>query len=359
MTNVSELINGILIDSFAKSVVILMAVLAVLSVLHFKKSVHSHVHASHRVWVFLIVSMLLVPLLSIALPRLSVPVPFLSSNSTETASTANASAEVPVNSSEPDKLRGKAKAFSSGESPNEIVDSAFGEEALRDVETLQPRIATADTSRSSPIVIPVKTTSSDAIPWSCVVAITWAAVCVLLISRMFVAKIWTLRLLRRASDIAWSEDIGSARIVQSEEVSSPAVSGLFSHTIILPASWRQWDDEKRQAVIAHELAHVDRRDGLVVFLAQLNTALFWFNPIAWIAKAKVNRLAELACDQQAVLVTGDRLGYAQKLVEIAAAKAAMRFSPESRWRQNMEFQNESKCCLTTHVHSPERPRAFS
>ena len=333
MSNASEMISGMLIDSSIKSLLVFIAVLIVLFFLHMRKSVHSHVHAAHRVWVFLIVSMLLIPILSLALPGLSVPIPMLSYNSAKANSTSTSPSELAPELRKDDSLHGQTgaltetltKRIDESNRPKGIDESEFGQEN-HPAENL-PQPITGVTFRSDSVVVPIETAKSKSMPWHLVFTMAWATVCGLFITKMLVAKVWTLGLLRRTNTIAWSEDVANARVVESEEVDSPAVSGLFSHTIILPISWRAWDNEKRRAVIAHELAHVDRRDGLVVFLAQLNVALFWFNPISWIAKAKVNRLAELACDQQAVLETGDRLGYAKQLVEIAAAKIGKKFQP--------------------------------
>ena len=327
MNNASELINGILIDSSAKSLVIFIAILVVLFVLRMRKSAHSHVHASHRVWVFLVASMLLLPVLSVMLPGLSIPAPWLTYNSSDTNTISSVSAEQSVDLIENEAFHSKAEQLSEAPSLSGFADLAPAAELKPEAETFQQPTNTAETFRSDSIVVPVESTNSIAVPWAYIFTIIWATVSALLVLRIFLAKLWTLGLIKRSNQLEWPEDVVLASVVESEEVNSPAVSGLFSHTIILPLAWRQWDDEKRKAVIAHELAHVDRRDGLATFFAQINVALFWFNPIAWIAKLKVSRLAELACDQHAVLETGDRLGYAKQLIEIAAAKIGKTFQP--------------------------------
>jgi TonB family protein len=57
------------------------------------------------------------------------------------------------------------------------------------------------------------------------------------------------------------------------------------------------------AVLLHESAHVQRRDCLCKHVAQAARALLWWNPLAWILAARVNREQELACDA-AVLAAG-------------------------------------------------------
>lgn len=332
MSIASEMISDILIDSSAKSIVIFTMVVVALIVIRLIRARPNQVHAVHRIWVFMIASMLLLPLLGFALPGLSISVPFLKNDSTEAIST---------------------QSDLSGEIHNESIAGLNFDPANTDEVADAPGLANYQTDLESitmdaspPTAVPMnadlvgssfnssKFASTEPKPaihgWTTILSTLWALVCMAFLVKIAIGKLCTRRLIKRATSVESTElkqNVTGAKIVESGEISSPAVSGLFSHTIILPSHWRQWDQQKRSAVIAHELAHIHRRDGIVVFLAQVNTALFWFNPIAWIAKSKVNRLAELACDQQAALETGDRLGYAQQLIEIAAAKMEHPFQP--------------------------------
>ena len=348
MINTSEIIRNLLIDSSAKSFVIFLTI--VLGLLGFRllrdnrytrnaRNTHigpDHVHAIHRVWVFMIVSMLMLPILSFALPSLSIPLPFLNTENSfeKTTSLSALSQRKPVVDSNQDRASPeKVSKNKLDMSTKDQLSARSDFDLSSSTSSPAPISGAANTFQSEPLTSNLAAPSAKALQstnWTLIFAALWAIVCLALLMRIALAKFWTQRLLNRSMRID-SEDlslnIGAASLVESTEIDSPAVSGLLSHTIILPAHWRDWNDEKREAVIAHELAHIRRRDGLVVFLAQVNSALFWFNPIAWIAKSKVNRLAELACDQQAALETGDRLLYAQQLLEIAAAKMGHRFQP--------------------------------
>lgn len=116
---------------------------------------------------------------------------------------------------------------------------------------------------------------------------------------------------------------------------------------MLPKQWRGWSTEKLTAVLAHESAHIQRRDGLVSFLAELSTILYWFNPIVWIAKVKLGRLAELSCDQSAALDTGSRLDYARQLLEIAASNTNRRFQPGIAMASHSEMVDRIESLLDT------------
>jgi GWxTD domain-containing protein len=100
---------------------------------------------------------------------------------------------------------------------------------------------------------------------------------------------------------------------------SPVTVGWLRPVVILPAGWEEWSPSKLDAVLAHEHAHVRRRDPLVQWLALLNRALFWFHPLAWWLERRLSVLAEQASDD-AVLGRGYApQDYAEHLLEIATA----------------------------------------
>jgi uncharacterized protein (TIGR03435 family) len=111
--------------------------------------------------------------------------------------------------------------------------------------------------------------------------------------------------------------IGTIRAnrLTSADCVAPITVGLFRPRVILPVGWQEWPAEKIGPILAHERAHVCRRDPLVQWLALLNRALFWFHPLAWWIERRLAALAEEACDA-AVLAQGhDARDYAQCLIE--------------------------------------------
>ncbi|HEY1760018.1 MAG TPA: M56 family metallopeptidase [Bryobacteraceae bacterium] len=118
------------------------------------------------------------------------------------------------------------------------------------------------------------------------------------------------RLLRRSSPCG-------AGFLESQIISVPLTVGWLWPKILLPLEWREWDREKLDAVLAHEGAHVRRRDGLVSALAGLNRCIFWFHPLAWMLERRLALLAELACDESCVATLGNRESYARLLLDMA------------------------------------------
>jgi uncharacterized protein (TIGR03435 family) len=104
---------------------------------------------------------------------------------------------------------------------------------------------------------------------------------------------------------------------ESDRVSVPVTVGWLRPRVLLPPEWREWEREKLDAVLAHEGAHVRRRDALVAALAGVNRSLFWFHPLAWMLERKLALLADQACDEACVAMLGDRDRYARLLLEMA------------------------------------------
>jgi beta-lactamase regulating signal transducer with metallopeptidase domain/predicted nucleic acid-binding Zn-ribbon protein len=118
-----------------------------------------------------------------------------------------------------------------------------------------------------------------------------------------------------------------ARLRISAGVTTPMAGGIFRHNIFLPAAARGWSAERRDLVLAHEIAHLAGRDPLRHLIARLALACYWFHPLAWIAARQSAIARERACDE-AVLGLGTRpSAYARVLVELAdsmQASAAVR-----------------------------------
>lgn len=103
----------------------------------------------------------------------------------------------------------------------------------------------------------------------------------------------------------------------SDDIEMPVVAGVFRPIVLLPVASRTWSEERLRAVLLHEFSHVHRLDGLALLLAQLVCALYWFNPLAWLARARLRSECELAADEAAIAGGFRPSRYAQHLLEIA------------------------------------------
>ena len=102
-------------------------------------------------------------------------------------------------------------------------------------------------------------------------------------------------------------------IFQSENVSSPFVLGLIKPRIYLPF---KLDGQDMEHVVAHEQAHIRRKDHWWKPLGFLLLTIHWFNPLMWLAYVLLCRDIELACDEKVIKELGNeqRADYTQALV---------------------------------------------
>jgi hypothetical protein len=106
----------------------------------------------------------------------------------------------------------------------------------------------------------------------------------------------------------------------SHDLAMPAAIGGI---ILLPCDCPNWSEARQHAVLAHESSHVARGDFYLLLLAALHRALFWFSPLAWWLNRHLAELAEANSDADALAVAGDRLSYAQTLIDLASTARAV------------------------------------
>ncbi len=114
------------------------------------------------------------------------------------------------------------------------------------------------------------------------------------------------------------------RLLISTEVRSPAVTGFFRPTLLLPAGFPgTFTENEAHLILLHELTHLKRHDLPQNWLFGLLQALHWCNPVLWFAFNRIREDREAACDA-AVLTTarGDqRADYGHALLKLEGALA--------------------------------------
>ncbi len=112
----------------------------------------------------------------------------------------------------------------------------------------------------------------------------------------------------------------------SDYVDTPFILGLIKPRIFLPSNLAE---EQRPYVIAHEQAHLARKDHLWKPLGFVLLAVYWFNPLIWVAYYLFCRDIELACDERVIrfMSTSDKIAYSDALLENSVARRSIMACP--------------------------------
>lgn len=137
------------------------------------------------------------------------------------------------------------------------------------------------------------------------------------------------------------------RICVSNSRRAPLTFGVFRPTVLLPEDLPV-GDAQFQLVLAHELAHIRRRDCLRKLLLTVCLCLYWWNPLVWMMVWLANRDMELACDEAVLRALGPdcKKAYALTLLDMAQRKPKSaplcsgfaRSSAEERIRAILSFK---------------------
>jgi len=93
--------------------------------------------------------------------------------------------------------------------------------------------------------------------------------------------------------------------------------GVWKPKVALPADVDEWPRERLEVVLAHEIAHISRADWLVQTAAEICKAIYWFNPLFWVACARLRYESERACDDAVMNMGVTSHVYATELLELA------------------------------------------
>jgi beta-lactamase regulating signal transducer with metallopeptidase domain len=125
---------------------------------------------------------------------------------------------------------------------------------------------------------------------------------------------WTLLLKETSASLGLSRRV---RLLQTAESIMPLTWGWLRPKVLLPVEAELWPADRQRVVLLHELAHVKRWDCLTQNIARLACALYWFNPLAWLASRRLCVERERACDDLVLNGGCAASDYADHLVEIA------------------------------------------
>jgi beta-lactamase regulating signal transducer with metallopeptidase domain len=133
-----------------------------------------------------------------------------------------------------------------------------------------------------------------------------------------------------AGDTGWNalldeaaRTIGVRRPVELRVSGAVDIAQIWDYrsaVVLLPATSAGWSEERRRAILLHELSHVARHDCLNQTLAYVVRAVYWPQPLVWWAVSRLRREAEYACDDRVLGAGMAAEEYARHLVEAARGR---------------------------------------
>jgi len=168
-------------------------------------------------------------------------------------------------------------------------------------------------------------------PAVALVAWIWAAGTAFALGRLLLGLVLAFRTVQRARpvDDTWSSLLHEAassigvgrtvRLLESDGVAVPIVWSAWRPTVLVPPEAYAWPNDRKRALLMHELAHVARHDWLVQLLAGVIRALYWPHPLAWWAMRRLRRDAERASDDRVVAAGVPAADLADHLLAVARA----------------------------------------
>ncbi|MGO8790593.1 MAG: M56 family metallopeptidase [Terriglobia bacterium] len=172
-------------------------------------------------------------------------------------------------------------------------------------------VRAAEPFRETPRPAPENRNNGDWIP---IVAVSlWACgfAGILLMRLRGWLRIWAVVRSSTPMDIAFPLEVRS-----SPALLEPGVVGFFRPILLCPAGIvERLSPSQLQAVLAHELCHVQRRDNLTGAIHMIVEAVFWFHPLVWWISARLMEERERACDEQVLELGSDRQVYADSILK--------------------------------------------
>jgi beta-lactamase regulating signal transducer with metallopeptidase domain len=267
----------ILIDAALKGA-ILVAIAAVAAYLLRKRSAASR----HAAWTAAVIGHLAIPALVFLLPAWTMPI---------LPATSWMRAESAAITAAPIDIAARPNAASVEPKPGDAISSDTKPPASAPAP--QP---TATTGATRPGMIPI-------------VAAIWLAGVLFVLLRLAFGTWRVGQLARdgsRVEDGVWlsltqrlANRLGVSRpliLLRGERLAVPVTWGIVYPAVLLPQDADTWSEERRRFVLVHEMAHVKRFDALTQLLAQISIAVFWFDPLVWIAAHRMRVEREHACD---------------------------------------------------------------
>jgi TonB family protein len=153
--------------------------------------------------------------------------------------------------------------------------------------------------------------------------------------------------------------MGLRRPVTLLHASGPALLatwGALRPKVMLPGDASGWPEARVRVVLRHEFAHIARGDWLAQMVAETLRAMYWFNPLLWIACRRLRDEGERACDDAVLRAGVEPADYATHLLELARA-ARRPTSPALAMARSSSLEGRVTAMLNTRANHRPLARA--
>ncbi|MGA8111090.1 MAG: M56 family metallopeptidase [Acidobacteriaceae bacterium] len=159
---------------------------------------------------------------------------------------------------------------------------------------------------------PARHPATDWLPLA--LAGVWGCGTLLLLGR------WTANWLRLRATVRRGESMtladGTKALLMAENV-EPGIFGILNPVLVLPRGIAQrLSAQQLNAIVAHEICHMRRRDNLTAALHMAVEALFWFHPLVWWLRTRLIEERERACDEAVLEATRQPFAYAEGILSV-------------------------------------------
>jgi beta-lactamase regulating signal transducer with metallopeptidase domain len=140
-------------------------------------------------------------------------------------------------------------------------------------------------------------------------------------------------------------------LLQGDHASLLGTWGFLRAKVLLPVDAPHWPADRIRIVLGHELAHVRRRDWAVQLGAESLRAIYWFNPLLWLACRRLRLESEHACDDAVLKLGVEGQAYATELVDLARAFRSARpvFVPAAAIARPSSLERRVRAMLNVHL----------
>ncbi|MFL6731154.1 MAG: M56 family metallopeptidase, partial [Sphingomicrobium sp.] len=183
-----------------------------------------------------------------------------------------------------------------------------------------------------PTLVPTVRATAPGFDATAALATLYLGIVALLVARIVVGRLLLARLWKRGAPLSdpakleltqsLCESLGIGRVVAvriSDSAIVPMTWGSFSPSVLLPSEAAHWPAKKWRSVLLHELGHVSRHDSLARLGVETLCAFYWLHPLVWLSARRLRLAQEQACDDLALTGGASAIGYARDLLDSAGA----------------------------------------